>query len=209
MQRSRRRSLWWLAPVPLVLLGVVGLLLALAPPGTPLYGAVRAMGLLGYGGVFVSALSSLYVAELARFFGRPFLRLHHTLALSSLGCLTLHPLFYALYLGDLRALVPDLSSWRMFWTFAGRPALVLLAIAALAGFRRAALGRRWRLVHWLTYVAFWMATVHALLLGTDLTRVAARATALAMALAILAAFVAKRRKMRRVAARRPRPAPTG
>ncbi len=203
MSRTRRsRSLWYLA-IPAGALGVgVVVLLALRPALPWGYGVLRAAALLGYGGVFVAVLSSAYMSDLVRFFGRSFTAVHHVITLAALALLTAHPLTYALLTRDAGVFVPEVGSWSAFWTHAGRPAWYLLILAAVVAFRRASVGKRWRVVHWLTYLAFGMATVHALRLGTDTSYLATRVLALAMLAAVGAAFVLKRVRTRRPPPRR-------
>ena len=200
----RTRSLWYLAPLALVALLIVAIVLILQPPIPREYGAVRAFGLLGYLGIAFGVASSLYMVEMARFFGRPFVRLHHIITYTSLALITLHPLTYAAAFDGLKVFVPTLGSWSLFWTNAGRPALYLLALAALAAILRGRLGRWWRNVHWLNYAAFLMGTVHALRSGTDTRYLAMRILAVSLSVFVAGAFVAKRLPTRRRGQARPR-----
>lgn len=200
--RRRTRSLWYLAPLAVVGLVLVLILFNMQPPVPWEYGAVRAFGLLGYLGIAFGVASSQYMVELARFFGRPFVRLHHFITYTSLALIALHPIFFAAAFEGPSAFVPDLSSWDAFWRNAGRPALYLLAVGALAAILRGTLGRNWRIVHWLMYLAFLMGTVHALLVGTDTRYLAMRILVVALAVFVAGVFVAKRLPRRRRASGR-------
>lgn len=193
----------------LVALGVALLIIVLAvnllgPRGRPIDLVIRSTAMLGYSGVFLAALSSIYMRELTRFFGTPFVKLHHYIAITSLALLTVHPLGVAINRGTLAVFVPDFRSWFGFFLFGGRQAWYLLVIASLVALAsvRKRLPRSWRTIHMLNYVAFGLGTVHAWLIGTHFRGVAGRAVLAVMAAIIVLAFIQKRRQTARVATRR-------
>jgi DMSO/TMAO reductase YedYZ heme-binding membrane subunit len=193
---KRVRRTW-----PLVLgwgiaLVAIGGIIALQPNVTPLYWAVRTCALLGYLGAFAAVVSSAYMRQLVRYFGRPFVKTHHALSLASLALVTLHPLAVALNFGSLNVFVPLFDSWIVFLRWGGRVAWYLFVIAALAALLRARFRQQWRAVHMLNYVAFFLATVHAILLGTDLQSVVLKVLAIAMAIVVVVTLVQKRRQRR-------------
>ena len=91
---------------------------------------------------------------------------------------------------------------RLFFTWGGPIALYLIGIASLAALWRSALRQQWRYLHWLNYLAFFLATTHAILLGSEFQSAAMRAIPILLALALAAAFVLKRRQQARLRARR-------
>jgi DMSO/TMAO reductase YedYZ heme-binding membrane subunit len=156
--------------------------------------AIRTFALLGYLCVFAAAVSALYMRELFRFFGRPFVKVHHAVTVSGLILLALHGLIVAINLGP-NVLVPKFGSLRLFFTWGGPIALYLIGLASLAAlFRTSSLRKQWRYLHWLNYLAFLLATTHAILLGSEFRSTAMRAIPIVLALALVAAFVLKRRQ---------------
>jgi DMSO/TMAO reductase YedYZ heme-binding membrane subunit len=75
--------------------------------------------------------------------------------------------------------------------------LYLIGIASLAAALRTHVGKRWRVIHILSYVAFLLATFHAAMLGTEFAgggtqSASARVAVILMAVAVAATFVQKR-----------------
>lgn len=197
MQRKQNRRIWYLALAGLVALLMVGGLVALQPYGTPLNFFIRGAAALGYLAVFAAIVSSAYLQQLVRFFGRPFIKVHHILAVTGLVLLLLHPVGVAIDSRDPRVFLPRFDSWTVFLQLGGRPAWYLIGVAALAALWRKRLGDKWRAIHWLNYLAFWLATAHAILLGTNFQYTVVRAVAILLALAVVAIFVRKRLPKRR------------
>ena len=59
---------------------------------------------------------------------------------------------------------------------------------------RKTVGRNWRTIHFLNYVAFLLITVHANMIGTDFQHTIVKAVSVALALMIVAIFIQKRRR---------------
>lgn len=192
-EAKRRRGLVYLVLVGLVSLVAVGILIALKPVGTPLSLAIRATALLGYWAVFLTVVSSAYMRELFQLLGRPFIRVHHILSVAGLILVTLHPLGDALRRGTLAVFIPNVSSLDDFLRLGGRPAWYLIGLAALAALLRTRIKKSWRTVHFLNYIAFLLATAHAVLNGTDfISSPVMKAVALAMGLFAVGVFAQKR-----------------
>jgi sulfoxide reductase heme-binding subunit YedZ len=186
----------------LVLVGIVALavsvgLVVLQPYGTPVNWAIRVAALSGYQAVFLAIVSSNYMRQMRRRFGRPFIQVHHALSIAGLSLVTLHPLLIAWDSLSLTVFVPRFDSWRVFLQLGGRPAWYLLGLASLAALLRRKIGRPWRLIHTLNYVAFWLASVHAILIGPSFQPTVTKAVAVLMSLAIVAIYVQKRLRARR------------
>jgi DMSO/TMAO reductase YedYZ heme-binding membrane subunit len=178
------------------------MLIAIQPVGTPLDWGIRAAALLGYLAIFLAVVSSAYMRELFRLLGRPFIKVHHILSLSGLALVTLHPLGVALRSSQLAVFLPDVSSLRGFLELGGRPAWYLIAAAALAAALRTRIKRSWRTVHYLNYLAFFLATVHAVLIGTDFIQsLVTRVFAVGLALVVEVIFLRKRIQRRRLTRR--------
>ena len=192
MTRNVRSSrIWYLAPVGLVALLLVIVLVLLRPGPSALNALIRGAALLGYLSLLAAIVSSAYMRELVRFFGRPFVQVHHVLSVAGLILIVLHPLAVALDQSSLGVLIPTVSSWKVFLTNGGRPAWYLIVIASLAGLLRTRIGKRWKLIHYLNYLAFWLATVHAVRLGEDGQLPAIRVVFVVAALGVLAVWVLK------------------
>lgn len=105
---------------------------------------------------------------------------------------TLHPIGVAIDWVDASVLLPRFDSLRVFLQFGGSPAWLLVAAASLTAALPKVIGRNWRLVHLLNYVAFLLVTVHALMIGTDFQQGVARAVPIVMALVVAAVFAQRR-----------------
>ncbi|WP_067051742.1 hypothetical protein [Methanofollis ethanolicus] len=160
--------------------------------GDPLSLLVRLLALNGYLALAIAASMSPFLREIREIFGRPFLAVHHTLAAFGLAAVFLHPLSYALLAGSLAVLLPSTWTGVEFWTYAGRPALVLILVAVLAAALRQRVPAYLRPVHMLMYAALVMGIVHALLIGTDTTAPVVRAVLGGIFVVAMGAFVAKR-----------------
>ena len=193
----------------MVALGAIVVLLAIVaivfrPEGDPVHWIVRGSGMVGYVAVFLASLSSAYMRELYRLLGRPFLWGHHVLSVSGLVLIILHPTALAIETANASVFLPRFDSWLVFWQLGGRPALYLIAIASLGALLRKRWRKGWRTIHTLNYVAFLLATVHAILIGTDFGQPFLRLVPIAMALVVIGVFIHKRLGQRRAKSRRQR-----
>ncbi len=184
------------AAIVLALLLSIGVV-ALDVIGTPISGVLRVAALIGYQGVFLASLSSLYLIELTKYFGRRFVKVHHVASVMALVTLFLHGGLVAWQFRALDVFLPTFRSLQSFLQFGGAPALWLISVAALAALFRASLRKQWRQVHWLNYLAFLLGTVHAQLLGTNFQHLIVRGVSIAMAVALIGVFVTKRVRKRR------------
>jgi len=142
--------------------------------------------------MFLAVVSSNYMREMFMTFGRPFIRIHHILSVAGLVLVTLHPLGVALRSGQLGVFVPDVSSLGGFLRLGGRPAWYLIGVGALAGLLRTRYRKRWRTIHFLNYVAFLLATIHGVMIGTDLQSPITSGIAILLAVLVVAVFAQKR-----------------
>jgi DMSO/TMAO reductase YedYZ heme-binding membrane subunit len=191
----------------LILTGAAGLvlvaiLIALEPFGGPLGWGIRAAAFLGYCAIFLAVISSAYMRQLFLLLGRPFIRVHHILSVTGLALATLHPLGVAVRSADLGVFLPKFSSLYLFLSLGGRMAWYLIGAAALAALLRKRIKASWRTVHYLNYVAFLLATAHAIMIGTDFVSPVMKTVAVVMALAVVGIFVQKRVQRSRLKRRR-------
>lgn len=126
---------------------------------------IQIAALFGYISLFLSTVLTNYVREVRVIFGKPFLSVHHWFASLGLILITVHPVMVAISAASLLVFIPDFSSWYTFWSLAGRPALYLAYIAALAGLLRNRIKRYWKYIHGFMYVVLTFAFVHGLLIG--------------------------------------------
>lgn len=173
-------------------LALVGILIVLQPFGGPLDWGIRAAAVLGYFAIFLAVISSAYMRELFLWLGRPFVKVHHIVSLTGLALVTLHPLGVAARSADLRVFLPDFSSVYLFLSLGGRPAWYLIGAAVLAALFRKRIKDSWRVLHYLNYIAFFLATAHAIMIGTDFVSPVMKGVAVLMALAVVGVFVQKR-----------------
>ena len=198
MATSKKSKNTWV----LILCGVVALLLtigivALDSLSTPLDGVIRAGALMGYLGVFLAALSSNYMRELTRFFGRSFIKVHHIVSITALIALTIHAVGIAWRAGSVATFVPSFASWQLFFSLGGRPAFWILAVTSLTALFRTTIGKNWKIIHWLNYLVFILGTNHAQMIGPNFQHLGVRIVSGIMALVLIGVFVWKRtRKLR-------------
>ena len=169
----------------------------LQPSAAPINWVIRIAALTGYFCIFGAIVTSAYLRQMARWFGRPFIKIHHILSIVGLSMVTIHPLTVAWRALDLRVFIPAVNSWYAFFSLGGRAAWYLLGIGALAAVLRRTIGKRWKLLHILNYLAFCLATVHGILIGPNVQNWAMRVVFGAMALIVLGVFVQKRARARR------------
>lgn len=189
---TRSGKIWYLALIGVVALLLVVALISFRSNPNPLNWFIRGAALLGYLAVFLAVLASAYTRQMIKLFGRSFVQVHHILAVSGLILATLHPLAVAWDTASPSVFVPTPSSWKAFFTNGGRPAWYLIGIASLAGLLRTRIGRNWRLIHYLNYLVFGLATVHAVLSGEDFQLTVLRGIPIVAAAIVLAVFVHKR-----------------
>jgi hypothetical protein len=170
--------------------------MSMQPQADVLDVGIRSSALLGYIGLFLSIVSSAYLRQMLSFFGRPFVRVHHILSISSLVLITLHPLGLALRSMSLAVFVPDFSSWNRFLLFGGRPGWYVVIIAVAAARFRRYIRSSWRVVHIFNYVAFLLITAHGIMIGTDTQGLLVRVVMIAMTVAATTVFFAKRLRRR-------------
>lgn len=200
-REAKARGSRYLVATGIVAVILIAGLIVLQPYGSPLNWFIRAAALLGYLTVFLSILSSTYMRELIRLFGRPSIQVHHILSITGLALITLHPLGVVLDWNSPRVLLPRFDSLSTFLQWGGPPALYLIVVALLAVLLRRSIGRGWRAIHALNYVGFLLGTVHAVMLGTDfagngLRPIIVKIVAVTLGLAVAATFVQKRLQRR-------------
>jgi DMSO/TMAO reductase YedYZ heme-binding membrane subunit len=192
MPSKRAKNTHYLVLGALGLVALVAIVVALQPRPAPIYWLIRGAALLGYLTIFLSIFSAVYLVPLVRFFGRPFVKVHHVASITGLVAMLVHPIAIAANAGSLSVFVPQFSSLRTFLTLAGRVVWPLVAIAALAAWLRKPLGKNWRLIHYLNYLAFWLVTAHAILIGTNFQSWMMRGLAILLALTTVAVLIKKR-----------------
>jgi hypothetical protein len=159
------------APVGLRRLGAV---IALSPGMLAWYSA-RALGFLAYGTVAVSVLYGLLLSTkiLDSVAHRPVsFTLHKELAIAGLVLAVLHA---GVLLADesfaftpRAILVPFASPYAPQWVGIGQLMLYLIAVLTVTFYVRRHIGQRaWRLIHYLTFVAFVGVSVHGIMSGSD------------------------------------------
>ncbi len=199
--QPKRTWVLWLSGV--VALGLVAGIVALDAAASPLLRFIRGGALLGYLGVFLASLSSLYLRELTRYFGRSFVKVHHAVAVTALLALALHAILVAWEVGSLAAFLPSFESVERFFALGGRPAFWFIAVASLTALFRTALRGSWRTLHWLNYLAFLLGTVHGQMIGGSFEYLGVRIVSWLMAVGLVGIFVIKRVREQQRKRRRP------
>ncbi len=177
---------------------LVILVLALSGVDNPMRGVIRAGALLAYLCVFLASLSAMFIKEITQRVGQSFMKVHHTWVVAGLVAMVIHATLFAWQISTPTVFIPTFDSLEVFLRNGGRLALILFAIATLTAIFRAAIGKHWKTLHWLNYLAFFLATAHAWLSGSSFIAWPMKALSGAMALTLLTVFVLKRaRKSKR------------
>ncbi len=191
-KQSKQGNVWYLVAIGAAVLVFVLLVEFIQPGGRPIDWAIRVLALAGYFCVFGAIVSSAYIREMRRFFGKPFLKVHHIISITGFSLITLHPVLVAWKAYSLRVFIPDVKSWYGFFSLGGRPAWYLIGLAALAAKMRKPIGKKWKLLHYLNYVAFWLATVHGVLIGSNVQTLLMRGVFVVLGVIVLGVMVKKR-----------------
>jgi len=150
----------------------------------------RFAGTFGYLTIFLAIITSEYMAKMKKISGLPFLRAHHNLARIGILLILIHPLTFVLQGRGIQIFSP-ISPTNVFIGLAGRPALYLFLLAAgIALYRKKY--KNWKKVHYLSYLAFLLVSVHALMIGADFESNIMRILAVTMAVIVIAIFIRKR-----------------
>jgi predicted ferric reductase len=155
---------------------------------------VMFFGLYGYLLLSVATMITPFLKEIKQAFGKPFLKVHHAFSIIGLVFITLHPVFNAVDSLSLSVFVPRFDSWETFWTFAGRPAFIILYVAFLAAVLRAKAPTFWQPFHALMYVVLLFGIVHANLIGDDFENLGIMIIFNALFLMSIASFALRRYK---------------
>ena len=193
-----RKTLYLIVVIAVALLWVVGTLLT-GPSAAALTLVIRALALAGYFFIFLAILSSAYLRELVKAFGRPFIKVHHIVSITGLVAIGLHPVAVAIDYRSASVFAPSIGTLTETLAWLGRPAWYLLLIAALTAFLRTRVGNIWRAIHYVNYIAFLAATVHGNLMGGNFGYVVPRIISIVMAAIVIAVFIWRRMQ----AAKRP------
>lgn len=156
-----------LISINLLLFIVVFILFLFTPPSDAFSFFIRLGALFGFTSMFIATSMSPFMVQLYKIFGKPFVKQHHIYSIFGLIMITLHPVVFAISVMNILVFIPDVSSWLAFWELAGRPALIIIYIGALAAILRTKMKKYWRLFHYLNYIALFFAYVHGVLIGTD------------------------------------------
>ena len=136
----------------------------------------RAAGLVAFGLLTVAVTLGLALSTrlLGNKRGKTLLGFHQTLMWTAIAMLVLHGGALAfdpvMRFGIVGVLVPGAAPWRPVPVAAGIvTAWLMVTLAASFHVRRRIGQRRWRLLHYASFVAFTFGLYHALNVGTDLT----------------------------------------
>lgn len=151
---------------------------------------IRACGLYANLFFFLAIISSEYMLQMRRTFGRSFINVHHQLSRIGIALMLTHPLAFAFKEGAI-VFVPVLYPPAAFLELAGRPALYIVLAAVLAALYRKKMPRKWKSIHALNYLAFLLIFSHAWLIGTDLQSLSMQFIWIVMLLGVVAVFMHK------------------
>ncbi|MFX0169963.1 MAG: hypothetical protein ACFE89_11485 [Candidatus Hodarchaeota archaeon] len=158
----------WLFLLSVAVLFILVTILAVLTAYTdPLSLAIRLFALYGFTALAIATSMTPFLKEITQALGRSFLKIHHLFAISGLVFATLHPVSFAISQMDLTVFLPRFDSWQIFWELAGRPALYILYIAAIAALLRSMIPKYWRYFHALMYIVLTFVIAHGNLFGTD------------------------------------------
>jgi len=152
----------------------------------------RIAGLTGISSLFIAIILSSFVRQSKKIFGKVYLKVHHFFSIIGLILVTLHPVSMAIDFGTSRIFIPNFSSWDAFLTNAGRPALYLIYIAALAAFLRRKIAGYWRHLHSIIYFAFILGAIHGMRQGSNFSSIILFTLYILMIAAVVFNFIYKR-----------------
>jgi len=142
-------------------------LFSLTPSNDLLISIIRICALLALTSMFISTIMTPFMVQLYKYFGKPFVKIHHTFSITAIILATVHPIAFSIQAANLGVFIPVLYPWYDFWLLAGRPALILIYIALLAVILRKKIPKTWRPLHALNYIALFFGYIHGILIGTD------------------------------------------
>lgn len=187
-----KREGWLFLGGVLFVFALITILASLTAYTTPLGFLVRLCALFGFVALAIATAMTPFLKEVTQAFGRPFLRIHHVLAIFGIIFVTLHPVFFAISTMNLAVFIPRFDSWLVFWELAGRPALYILYIAAAFALLRSMIPKYWRYFHALMYIVLFFAIVHGNLIGTDFQNLGILIIMNTLFIIAIGAFVLKR-----------------
>jgi hypothetical protein len=92
---KKTRGPVYLGIIIFVAAAVAVFLQLLQPNATPIGWVTRIAALMGYFCIFGAIVTSAYLRQVVRWFGRPFIKIHHILSIAGLSLVTIHPLAVA------------------------------------------------------------------------------------------------------------------
>lgn len=167
-------------------------------PESPIKLIYRTTGIFGYLLVFSAIVSSEYMYQIKRLFGQTFLKFHHNLIKLASILIVLHPVSFALDVQSFKVFLPVFYPPVTFLELAGRPALYLFIIAIITAIYRKKIPKNWKKIHLLNYLAFFLVSIHALLIGTDFSSTGMKILSFIMMAIVVGIFVHKRLKKSRM-----------
>ncbi|WP_232216835.1 ferric reductase [Methanohalobium evestigatum] len=134
------------------------------------------------------------MSKIKKLFGLPFLKFHHNLIKLALILMVLHPLSFALDIQSLQVFLPVFYPPVTFLELAGRPAFYLFIIAIITAVYRKKIPKDWKKIHLFNYLAFFLVSIHALLIGTDFSSTGMQILSVAMMIIVAGVFIDKHLK---------------
>ena len=165
MNKKTNSRLFYLAILSLYIIVII--LFLLTPIRDPYDFFIRICALLGFTSMFIASIMTPFMVQIYKYFGKKFIKIHHFFSIIGLILVTIHPVAFALYRMDVAVFVPVFYPFYDFWLLAGRPALILIYIAVVAGILRNKIPKYWKQLHFLNYVALFFGLIHGILIGTD------------------------------------------
>ncbi len=174
-----------------LIIAIIFLLTLLEKQDAPLQMIDRASGIYALFFIFLAIVSSEYMKQMKKIFGKGFMSIHHFSARIGVLLMLIHPIAFALEERNINVFLPVFYPLKDFLELAGRPAFYLILIAVMAAVYRKKIIRKWKKIHYLNYPAFLMVFVHSWLIGTDLRSEIMQVIWIAMLLVVIGVFVHK------------------
>jgi sulfoxide reductase heme-binding subunit YedZ len=192
-----RPSPWLQLTIPVLALAVDGVVALSAPGANAVWYVIRASGIVAYVLLALSVMAGLLISSRSLPAGQgraDAFEIHSFLALLVLGFATVHGLALLLdtYIGfsPSQLLVPFTSSYRPVAVGAGMIGLYLTGIVYVSVWAKRFIGyKAWRALHYASFIAFVLGSLHGIFSGTDTGTVwmtALYAGSIAAVLALLA-----------------------
>ncbi len=177
--------------IVMLFITVTAMMFVTQSPG-PSEFALRFTGLWGFVFMAIAAIMVPYLKGIKTHFGLTSIKVHYIFSYLGLGLTFIHSILPAISRADIKALLPDFSSWSDFWSLGGGEIAFMLMVIAFAGILLKPKFKSWRIIHCLMYPMLLLSLVHATMVGTSFKSIFILIACYGLFALVVLAFVLKR-----------------